>query len=451
MSYFIRGLAKLLRIFFKLFSWLLYPLKYLKKPIYYLAELFFRLVVFPLYKWYFNFKYRILNIYAPAKSKIFYILSKNYLIHILLVLVGFGVIINNFSAKSLRDDNYGETTIIYSLVSANEFERLTKETQVYVPNQILSYLDKTFNLSDGDKKEVINFDELATEYYSLVEGGTAIIKPNMIKPIDLPVNNNSGILVPRQGVVEYVVNVGETISSIARKFGVSVETVLWQNGLNSRSIIKKGDVLEILPVSGVTHKVKSGETVSAISRKYGISEDQIVSANNLLDIKDIKIGQKLIIPGGRLVVPTSTVAVKKITTPQVAPITKLFQQPENIDSGTGYVWPAGVRRISQYYSWKHTGLDIAGPTGTNIYAMDAGVVTFSGVSTGYGYNILIDHGNGMKTRYAHASKLYVEKGETISKGQVIMAMGSTGWSTGPHLHFEVIVNGVKKNPLSYIK
>ena len=132
-------------------------------------------------------------------------------------------------------------------------------------------------------------------------------------------------------------------------------------------------------------------------------------------------------------------------------ITKLFQQPQNVVAGDGFVWPAGVRRISQYYSWRHTGLDIAGPTGTNIYAMDSGVVTFSGVSNGYGYNILVDHGNGMKTRYAHASKLYVEKGETVTKGQVIMAMGSTGWSTGPHLHFEVIVNGAKKNPLSYIK
>ena len=114
-------------------------------------------------------------------------------------------------------------------------------------------------------------------------------------------------------------------------------------------------------------------------------------------------------------------------------------------------WPTVGHRITQYYSWRHTGLDIANKTGTPLYASEGGTVDYSGWSNGYGYNVLINHGGGKKTRYAHASKLYVKKGDVVSKGEAIAAMGSTGWSTGPHIHFEVIINGVKKNPLNYIK
>lgn len=114
-------------------------------------------------------------------------------------------------------------------------------------------------------------------------------------------------------------------------------------------------------------------------------------------------------------------------------------------------WPAGVRKITQYFSWRHTGLDIAGPLGTPIYAADSGTVEIEGWGSGYGNQIVINHGGGKKTRYAHLSKFYVEKGEAVTKGQAIAAMGSTGWSTGSHLHFEVIINGTKYNPLNYIK
>ncbi|PIR93373.1 hypothetical protein COT99_00905, partial [Candidatus Falkowbacteria bacterium CG10_big_fil_rev_8_21_14_0_10_43_10] len=103
------------------------------------------------------------------------------------------------------------------------------------------------------------------------------------------------------------------------------------------------------------------------------------------------------------------------------------------------------------YNWSHHAVDIANKIGTAIYAADAGTVEYAGWGSGYGNQIVIDHGGGKKTRYAHASKLFVSKGDTIAKGQTIAAMGSTGWSTGPHLHFEVIINGGKLNPLDFIK
>jgi len=115
------------------------------------------------------------------------------------------------------------------------------------------------------------------------------------------------------------------------------------------------------------------------------------------------------------------------------------------------IWPTQGYRITQYYSWRHFAVDIANKRGTPIYATDTGVIQYVGWSIGYGYNIIIDHGGSKKTRYAHLSKFYVKTGQKVGKGESIGAMGSTGWSTGPHLHFEVIINGRKHNPLNYIR
>jgi murein DD-endopeptidase MepM/ murein hydrolase activator NlpD len=108
-------------------------------------------------------------------------------------------------------------------------------------------------------------------------------------------------------------------------------------------------------------------------------------------------------------------------------------------------------RITQYFSWSHHAVDIANHVGTPIYAADAGVVETEGWGRGYGNQIVIDHGGGKKTRYGHLSKFYVSKGQEVEKGETIAAMGSTGNSTGPHLHFEVMINGTKYNPLNYVR
>ena len=108
-------------------------------------------------------------------------------------------------------------------------------------------------------------------------------------------------------------------------------------------------------------------------------------------------------------------------------------------------------RITQYYSWRHHAIDIANKTGTPIYAADAGVIEVAGWGAGYGNQIVINHGGGVKSRYAHMSKFYVKNGQKVSKGEAIGGIGSTGRSTGPHVHFEYIINGVKYNPLNYLK
>jgi murein DD-endopeptidase MepM/ murein hydrolase activator NlpD len=113
---------------------------------------------------------------------------------------------------------------------------------------------------------------------------------------------------------------------------------------------------------------------------------------------------------------------------------------------TNYIWP--VRGyITQRYHWRHQALDVALATGNSCVASKGGVVEYAGWSTGYGYNVLINHGDGSKTRYAHFSRISVNRGESVRQGQEIGKTGSTGWSTGPHLHFEIIENGVFVDPL----
>ncbi len=122
-------------------------------------------------------------------------------------------------------------------------------------------------------------------------------------------------------------------------------------------------------------------------------------------------------------------------------------------STKGYVWPMEIKGVVTSY-WgdgrNHKGLDIAAPAGTEIHAVFDGVVTFAGWCNDYGYNVIIDHGNGVQTRYAHSRKLHVKVGDTVTQGQFIAEVGTTGQSTGNHVHFEVIINGTRVNPAPYL-
>ena len=281
-------------------------------------------------------------------------------------------------------------------------------------------------------------------------GGSAVAKPSIIPGATVaPGAVEEGS--QRTGIVEYEVQSGDVIGSIAARFGVSIETVLWANNLSLRSYIRPGDKLKIPPASGVLHVVKSGDTVSKIARTYNAEADEIVKANKLQkDGADIVIGEELFIPGGekpverRVVVATPSRALREVAAP-----------PPSVSApaGSGYLWPTSVRHITQYFGWKHTGVDIAGPVGTPLYASKAGTVIKSqcGWNGGYGCYVIIDHGGGVNTLYGHASQLYVSVGDAVEQGQVVAAMGSTGRSTGPHLHFEVRVSGARVNPLKYTR
>lgn len=257
---------------------------------------------------------------------------------------------------------------------------------------------------------------------------------------------------PRAEQLEYDVQSGDTLGSISEKFGVSIDTIRWANSSKIKSVktvLKAGDVLMIPPVTGVVHKVKSGETVYSVAKKYDISAQGIVDFpfNEFTNDETfaLAVGQTLVVPDG--VVPdvrpwSPTSGLARVLTPDAGAV-----------SATGvWIWPGSGRITQRYLAW-HKGIDIANKSGGAILAADSGKVVVAGWldNAGYGNRVMIDHGNGYQTLYAHLSKISVAVGQTVKRGDVLGTMGSTGRSTGTHLHFEVRTAGGNINPFNVLK
>ncbi len=247
-------------------------------------------------------------------------------------------------------------------------------------------------------------------------------------------------------VFTYTVQSNDNIWAIAQGFGLEAQTILWANPLVEKApdLLSVGQVLVILPVDGIYHTVQPGDTVDKLAKKYESSVEEITSypANHLEEPFTLTAGQQLIIPGGIKPIPKEY---------NIYPMTWVGTPPKDALQGSGrFAWPArGV--LTQRYWSAHLAIDIANRQGTPIYAADAGYVRLAGRDTwGYGNQVVIDHGNGFVTRYAHLHTILVKAGQSVSKNQQIGTMGNTGRSTGPHLHFEVIQNGTKRNPLGYL-
>jgi murein DD-endopeptidase MepM/ murein hydrolase activator NlpD len=247
----------------------------------------------------------------------------------------------------------------------------------------------------------------------------------------------------RNPIIDYQVQEGDTVKSIASKFDISEDTIRWQNKL-VKDKIKIGQTLQILSVTGIAHKVQKGDTVYSIAKKYDAEPQAIVDfkfntfAND--ETFELAIGQTIIVPDG--VMPAEAVAPRaRQITPNAGTV---------VASGQ-FVWPTnGV--ITQRFSWYHPGIDIANPSMPLDIAADSGKVVFAGWdSTGYGNMVLIDHGNGFRTRYGHLSQIMVISGQSVKRGDTVGKMGNTGHSTGPHTHFEIYLNGTRVNPLNYLK
>ena len=250
---------------------------------------------------------------------------------------------------------------------------------------------------------------------------------------------------PTDDIQHYTVQAGDTVLGIAEHFGIRPETIIWSNaGLDKHvELIRPGDQLAILPIDGAYHTITAGDTLSTLADKYSVSIDAIVGypANGLQDASaPLTTGQRLVIPGG------SRPFVEQYATAYSGPI------PANALIGSGaFVWPTSGP-ITQSYWGAHRGLDIGGWTGAPVKAADSGYVTLAatGWNTGYGNYVIVDHGNGFSTLYSHLNSVYVRSGESVSRGQQIGSVGNTGNSTGPHLHLEILYQGVPRNPMGYL-
>lgn len=248
---------------------------------------------------------------------------------------------------------------------------------------------------------------------------------------------------PRLEIITYTVQPGDTVHAIAQKFGISPETVVWANGdleLHP-DILKIGQELVILPVSGVYYQVQEGDTLEAVAKKFK-ADPQAIAAyhlNRLSPPYTLTSGQWLVIPGGEK--PYVPRRVHQYTGPI----------PADASKGTGtFGWPVSGR-ITQIFWNLHRAVDIGAPAGTPVVAADSGFVIYAGWDdSGYGNLIILDHGNGYVTLYAHLSEMLVSAGQSVAKGTRIGSVGSTGNSTGPHLHFEIRYRDVQRNPLGFL-
>ena len=248
-------------------------------------------------------------------------------------------------------------------------------------------------------------------------------------------------------IVEYTVQEGDTVGTIAEKFGISEDTIRWQNDLKSKDAIKVGQSLEILPETGIAHKVAKGDTIYSIAKRYDANPQSILDYpfNSFVNDEtfELAIGQTVLVPNG--------VKPAEVYWSPLARVKQITPDAGSVTASGNFVWPAGGT-ISQNFVWYHKGIDIANRAAPGILAADSGTVVTAGWSPyGYGYHVVIDHGNGYRTLYAHLSQIYVNVGQGVARGNAIGKMGSTGRSTGIHLHFEVIRNGTYLNPLSVLQ
>lgn len=250
---------------------------------------------------------------------------------------------------------------------------------------------------------------------------------------------------PRIEIITHTVVAGDTLYGIAQKYKLSAETIMFANpGLEKTpDLLRLGQQLTVLPLDGIYHTVVKGDTLDKIAKLYKVQSAAIVNYPlNQLNAREptIAVGQKLIVPGGKKEIPLPRAQVYS------GPV------PAGAQKGSGrFVWPTSGY-VTQGYKRLHPALDIARSTGTPVKASDSGYVVVAGWSnTGYGNYIVINHGNGFQTLYAHLDRIFVKVGDVVGQGAVIGNMGTTGRSTGPHLHFEIHKNGVKMNPLSYLR
>lgn len=400
-----------------------------------IGRVIFRFIILPVYGLLVILNRKQRAFFKAHSNKLFFLFTNRYVSHTVAILVILITITQNISIRTLRAEDFWTKSILPKLSPGQiPIEEIIEE-EIVIPEPSLNAAQTTELPPAVTPKTSQGAPSATPPPILLSEDGAVITKPEIAETFDTPK--------PRESVITYTVLPEDTIYGIAEKFNISVNTILWSNKLSARSIIRPGDELKILPVTGVEHAVKSGQTISSIAALYDVPKEDIIEVNRLSEDGAIKIGMSIIIPDARPL-------------PAPAPRKRPTTVPEfSLDrgwSGGGMLWPTVCRRITQYFmGWRHTGIDIACSMGANVYAAEEGVVEKAWFNRGgYGNHIILKHSDGAKTLYGHlkAGGILVSPGEYVKKGQVIGLMGSTGRSTGPHIHFEVIINGTRVNPFN---
>ncbi len=270
----------------------------------------------------------------------------------------------------------------------------------------------------------------------------------------------------RVDVTTYTVQQGDSIFSIADQFSLKPETILWGNYTvleDNPHLLKTGQEINILPTNGIYYQWQEDDSVATVADEFNVEPEAIVEyPGNRIDL--IEMDNPDIEPGSWMIIPGGWRPIKDWGPPAITrqnPASAAYYGSGHCGSvyegalGTGsFVWPTVSRQISGYtYNPPvHPAIDIGGAVGNGIFAADSGVIVYAGWSEyGFGYLIVIDHGNGWQSAYAHLSSVGVSCGQSVTRGTTIGGLGSTGRSSGAHLHFELVYNGSKVNPFNFLQ
>lgn len=331
--------------------------------------------------------------------------QKRYFGTLALILAAF-VFLNKTELKLKADKNLAASSEELIEETMNSGTKLLGSS---LSSAMIESAEASYDFSSDDALEEMlmpNFD------------GNGLIAPNA------PTDGAFGSF--RRDVVNYTVAEGDTPFDIAAKFNINTDTLLWANNLKDGDLIRPGDTLIILPINGVRIKTGSKDTPASLAKKYSGKAEEIIAFNDLENEGAIKSGTYIIIPNGEMP-----------STKSVALPSQKYAPKGTLDTGSWLIAPASGKNWGRLHCG--SGVDIAAPCGTPIYASAAGTVILSdgvGWNSGYGKYIMIRHSNGVVTLYAHASKLLVSVGQEVDQGQLIALMGSTGNSTGCHVHWE---------------
>lgn len=273
-------------------------------------------------------------------------------------------------------------------------------------------------------------------------------------------------------VREYTVTAGDSLWSISHKMDIDSDTIRGSNNFKTSSALKPGAKLRIPNQEGIFYTLKDGETVEEVAKRYRVSMSKIRLVNEGINTASLKANDEIFLPGAKPEALRETKPVKLVNTPKpepkkaakiTSPVTA--EKPERRQRGevavrrSGFRWPV-MGRINSPFGWRthpvtrrrdfHTGIDIKAGRNDPIRAAGSGHVVYSGWMGGYGKVLVIEHSNGQSTLYAHCSALLAGKGASVSSGQLVAKIGTTGRSTGPHLHFEVRNGSSPVNPIKYL-
>ncbi|MBI2099582.1 M23 family metallopeptidase [Candidatus Uhrbacteria bacterium] len=401
----------------------------------------FYFALFPLYRLLRGIFHSAEVVSLPARRKILFLLGSRQAVPFFLLATSMLVAASSIYAKTeSQEAEPGRRSILFSFLDGEQEELISE-----------SGLQNGQGAPAGEGA-VASGAGLGSDYYvpeeedevlALILGGGAIVQP--------VISSASPSAAPRTKIETYAVKAGDTPGGIASRFGLKLTTLYWANNLSAYSYIKPGQELKIPPVDGVVYSVKRGDTIAKLAQTYRADTEKITAYNRLEANEKLSPGAVIIIPNGKPPPPPPP--------NRPAPVKNLIVPAASNALATGkMLWPIlgtssnNGRYITQYFRLRHPGVDIDGDYSNPILASDGGVVKLVRYGrTGYGYQVVVDHEDGMQTRYAHLSKIFVTDGQRVEKGQQLGITGTTGRSTGTHLHFEIFVNGRRVNPLGYIR